>query len=313
MKHAILPACLLAAIVALAAVALAACEPADRPQASDAAVSPAPEGEASSPAPPSSRSMSGGPVLTEAWRTKGFSTPAAAIARADGSYLVSNIAGTAFKKDGTGWISLVSPEGQLLDDEFATGMDAPDGMETDRGVLYVADIDRVHLLNPNDGTRHRSIELAGARGLTGIAAWKAGLFLADAPTGRIYQLSGDTVDLVFEEEQLIGVKHIEASGDMLLATIPQKGTVLQINSGGDIRTLANGIPGANSVASVEGGYLVSAAPGQLWWLSATGEAIEILNTQDEGIMQNGLTVAGETVLVANEVPGTLTAWRIGPD
>lgn len=305
MKHAVLPACLAAAIVALAA-----CEPADRPQAPDEAVSSAPEDEAPSAAQPSSHSASRGPFLIEAWRTEGFSTPAAAIARADGSYLVSNIAGTAFKKDGTGWIALVSPEGQLLDDEFATGMDAPDGMEIDRGVLYVADIDRVHLLNPDDGTRHRAIEVAGAEGLTGIAAWNAGLFLADAPTGRIYQLSGDAVDLVFEDEQLIGVKHIEASGDTLLATIPEKGTVLQINAGGDIRTLADGIPGANSVASVEDGYLVSAAPGQLWWLSATGEATEILNTQDEGIMQNGLTIAGETVLVANEVPGTVTAWHI---
>lgn len=288
---------------------LTACEPASDMQSQSGAATPE-TGPPAGPLEPDKLEAPDGLTLTEIWRTEGFSTPADVVARSDGSLLVSNIAGSPDKTDGTGWIALVSSDGQLLDDEFATGMDAPGGMEIDRGVLYVADIDRVHLINPTDGTRHRSIDVEGAEGLTGIATWNAGLFLADAPTGRIYQLSGDEIDVVFEDEQLIGVEQIEAAGDTLLAAVPRTGAILQISAGGDITPLADGIPGANSVARMEDGYLVSAGPGQLWVITDDGDRREILNTQDEGIMQNGLTVTGETVLVANEVPGTLTAWRV---
>lgn len=310
----------LAGSLLAASFAITACEPASDPPQQAEISEPAAAAKASEPSsvepqpvPAAKLQISSDMSLTEAWRTEGFSKPASVLARADGSYLVSNIAGDPRETDGTGWIALVSPDGEMLDGEFVTGLDAPGGMEIDRGVLYVADIDQVHLINPADGTRHRSIKVDGAEGLTGVTAWDAGLFLADGPSGRIYQLSGDEIDLVFEDDQLIGIKQIVPSDDGLLAAVPDRGVILNISAGGTISELVNGIPGANAIAPLDNGYLVSAAPGQLWFLSDTGEAREILNTQAEGIMQNGLTVTDETVLVANEVPGTLTAWLIRKD
>ncbi|QJW88377.1 hypothetical protein HNV11_02805 [Spirosoma taeanense] len=62
-----------------------------------------------------------------------------------GVVYVSNI-GKELKpsdKDGDGYISRLDPRGRVLEQRFLTGLNAPKGMAVVRGVLYVADIDRI--------------------------------------------------------------------------------------------------------------------------------------------------------------------------
>lgn len=69
---------------------------------------------------------------------------------ADGRFIyVSNGPGTA--KDGNGFISRVSTSGEMLQREWATGLNAPKGIFLVGGTLYAADIDEVLAINAASG------------------------------------------------------------------------------------------------------------------------------------------------------------------
>ena len=71
--------------------------------------------------------------------------------------LVSNVNGAVMQKDGNGFISRVSPEGQVLALKWIDGADpklhlnAPKGMAISAGVLFVADLDRIRKFDSQSG------------------------------------------------------------------------------------------------------------------------------------------------------------------
>ncbi len=284
----------------LAALALiAACEPANR--------------TTETPGPDSLRQTpeTDAPIrLVERWKAEGFASPKGVAAAPGGGYFISNIAGEPDARDGSGWISKVSAEGEVLEERFATGMDAPQGMVVDRGILYVADIDRIHLVDPDDGTLLTTFDIKGAVALADMAAWNATVLVSDSAGGKIWRLAGDESGIWLEDERLAGVTGLEPDGDRLLVATKASGTLYAVNEAGALSEIVTGLDEAESVGRTEGGYLVSGLPGQVWFVSDKGETAELLNTQENGILQNDLTVFGDTVIIPNMLPGTVTAWTI---
>jgi hypothetical protein len=88
----------------------------------------------------------------------GFSTPESVLHDTVGDvYLVSNINGSPLDKDGNGFISRVSVDGDVLDLNWIDGsnagttLNAPKGMAIDGNRLYVADIDCIRMFNRATG------------------------------------------------------------------------------------------------------------------------------------------------------------------
>jgi sugar lactone lactonase YvrE len=82
----------------------------------------------------------------------GFATPESIVHDpVSDVYLVSNVNGNPLEKDGNGFISRLSPEGDVLDLRWIDGeaegvsLDAPKGLVILEGNLYVADIDCVRV------------------------------------------------------------------------------------------------------------------------------------------------------------------------
>jgi SMP-30/Gluconolactonase/LRE-like region len=106
----------------------------------------------------------------------GFSTPEAVLHDSVADvYLVSNIEGSPVEADGNGFISRVSPEGEVVDLRWIDGategveLNAPKGMEILGDSLYVADIDCVRIFVRTTGAPAGQICIRGAMFLNDIA------------------------------------------------------------------------------------------------------------------------------------------------
>jgi len=118
----------------------------------------------------------------------GFATPESVeYYAAKDVYLVGNINGSPLEKDGNGFISQISPSGDLLDLKWIDGakpgtrLNAPKGLAINDGILYVADLDEVHMFELPNGRQLKSVQIAGSTFLNGITPNPAGgVFVTDS-------------------------------------------------------------------------------------------------------------------------------------
>ena len=80
----------------------------------------------------------------QVWQAEGLDGPESAVLDPDqGVYYVSNVNGDPGVADGNGYIAKLSLNGEVLEQQWATGLNAPLGIALHDGKLYVADIDEV--------------------------------------------------------------------------------------------------------------------------------------------------------------------------
>lgn len=139
------------------------------------AAEPAPAAAPEPPPPPP------GPVVI---KDVGFQTPESVQHDiASDTYLVSNINGSPLDKDDNGFISKLSPEGQVISLKWIDGaaadvqLNAPKGIGISNGKLYVADIDVIRTFDATTGKPGAQIKVAGAAFLNDVAV---------APDGTVY-------------------------------------------------------------------------------------------------------------------------------
>ena len=144
---------------------------------------------------------------------KGFEAPESVIhdARED-VYLVSNICGSPFAKNGKGYISRVSPKGKVTLHWIGGGpkklLNAPKGLALFGERIYVTDLDQVKAFNRKTGEPETSISVPGATFLNDIVAAKDGTlyvsdtgFTVDAKTKKMKQSGTDAIWKITAEGQ----------------------------------------------------------------------------------------------------------------
>jgi sugar lactone lactonase YvrE len=115
---------------------------------------------------------------TKAATVSGFQTPESVKwDSAQDVYFVSNINGAPNAKDANGYISRVSPDGNVTDSMFIKGLNAPKGLALVHDTLWVTDIDVVRAFNARTGAAVATVPIPGAVFLNDIAA---------APDGSLY-------------------------------------------------------------------------------------------------------------------------------
>lgn len=256
------------------------------------------------------------PTLVPLWVADGFDIPEGVGVAPDGSYFISNIAGEDMARDGLGWISKVSKDGAVIAPKFIEGLDAPTGMAVNDGVLYVADIATVRLYDAITGEAKGAAPIDGAIFLNDVTVWQGDVFVSDSGTGRIWRLTGTAAALWREGEELAGVNGLTGVGDKMYICTMGGGDLFEATREGGWRKIATGMKDADGVGvlsqALGGGFLVSSWPGEIFHVDEAGAVTRILDTRDEEIQQNDLTVIGDIVIVPNWTPGTVTAWRIAP-
>jgi len=183
----------------------------------------------------------------------GFSTPESVyFDKKRDVYLVSNINGGPIAKDGNGFISKVTPDGEVTL-KFIDGADkgidlnAPKGLTISGDTLYVADIDHVRLFDAQTGLAKGAVKIEGATFLNGLSTGKDG----------VVYVSDSGLDANFAST---GTDAIYSIVDEKLKTI--------------LRDKSLGSP--NGLAAAKGGVWVTTfGSGELFWVSDKGKKEQI--------------------------------------
>ena len=255
---------------------------------------------------PFSITASGVP-LSPVWLAEGFTSPEG-VARYKDHIFISNVSADA---PGTGWITRLSSDGQVLNEKWVEGLNAPKGMAVHAGTMIVADMDRIHLIHADTGELIDTHLIEGAKHLNDVTVWKNDIFISDARGAMIYRMSASGPEPWIEDTRLSGVNGLVNNGDRLLIITQETGTLYEANNTGRLTQIATGMKNADGIGVVEGGYLVSSWTGQIWFVSHEGKVSELLSTTDAGALRDDLSlIEGSLVTVPNWQPGTVSAWTI---
>lgn len=223
----------------------------------------------------------------------GFSTPESILHDAEADvYLVSNINGPAADVDGNGFISRVSPDGNLLHLRWIDGLspgvtlNAPKGMAIVGDTLLVADIQCVRRFHRPTGAPLKDLCIQGATFLNDITATAKGdVFFSDMGSpgrpGALYVLRNT-------------------------ADVPRKlsladGTMLE----GEWLGSPNGV-----YADASGLYVGTFHSGELFRVDTKGQRLQLVFPTGRGI--DGLVSLGDEELLFSSFFDA-TIFRLGPD
>src|SRR5262245_48690985 len=267
-------------------------------------------------------------ALAQAATVNGFEAPESAYwDAASHSWFVSNIAGTPSDKDGKGWISRLDADGKMVQEIWVDGFNAPKGLRAQAGILYVADIDDLVLVDIAKAEVKARVPAPGATFLNDVAVGPGGdVYLSDTLGNAIYRCAGGHDCQVFlKSEALEGPNGVLLEGGRLLVaafglvTDPETfatrapGHLLQV----DLKTKAiKPVGDGKPVGHLGGlekdgdGYLVTDfLAGKLLRISKTG-AVTVLQEGLETSADLGYDARTHRVAVPELGPGTVRFLQV---
>lgn len=178
----------------------------------------------------------------------GFATPESVLHdTTDDVYLVSNINGMPLGVDDNGFISRLSPDGEVLDLKWIDGADAgttlnaPKGMAIAGDQLYVTDIDCIRIFDRATGEPAGENCLGGASFLNDLApALDGGVLFTDtgidetfSPAGKdaVYRLADGQIRTLLVDSQLGAPNGILDTEDGPLVVTFGSGQVFRVSDG----------------------------------------------------------------------------------
>ncbi len=131
---------------------------------------------------------------------------------------VSNINGSPMEKDGNGFITKLSTDGNLIDLKWASGdLSAPKGMAIANDHLFVTDISRVVEIDLEDGKLIKTYPVAEAVFLNDAVADNEGnVYISDMMTDSIYRIKNGMIELWLKSEKLASPNGLAIDQDKLI-------------------------------------------------------------------------------------------------
>ena len=112
---------------------------------------------------------------------------------------VSSINGDVLAKDGNGYISRLAADGKVVNAKWATGLNAPKGLRSVGGTLWVTDIDEVVAIEIASGRITSRVKIDGAKFLNDLATAPDGtVYASDSQTFRIYAVKDGNASMFVE-------------------------------------------------------------------------------------------------------------------
>ncbi|PKH88376.1 hypothetical protein [Colwellia sp. Bg11-28] len=126
------------------------------------------------------------------WSQPIFDQPESALLNSmSNEILISNINGGALELNGKGYISRVSTSGELLQKHWVKELDAPKGMGLFGQKLYIADMQKLHVVDTTTGKIITSYFAGNSKMLNDVSIDEGGnVYVSDILGGSIYRLKG---------------------------------------------------------------------------------------------------------------------------
>ena len=258
-----------------------------------------------------------GPVrLEQVWELEGFKDPESVTLSQNGDLLyVSNVNGAPLEKDGDGYISRVSLEGEMLDEVWVDGLDAPKGLVVGAdGKLWVNDIDKVRSFHVDTGRPVDEIAIVDAVFLNDVATLpNGGLVLSDEVQNRLISLKDGVQEVLVDSDQITKPNGLLSGKDALYVATMSGGVLLGVAYDDHVMTrLAAGFGEGDGLAQLsDSEFIISHWPGRIAHVDIqSGETTVLMDSEATGLTQNDLILVDDMLIVASWSGQRLTAWKV---
>jgi sugar lactone lactonase YvrE len=308
-------------LIFILTVTLASCAGAPEPT-QPAPATPPPAPAATAPAQP--------PAVKAGWVVQDMRTPESAYLDEGSGYLfVSQINGAPTDRDGNGRISKLGLDGTVVSADWFTGLNAPKGLRSFGGTLWVADLDEVIGIDIASAKENARVKIDGAVFLNDVAVGADGtVYVSDMMANKIYAIKDGKATVFAEGEQLEYPNGLFAEGERLVVggwgskpaadfSTKVPGHLYSLDLKTKQKTLITKQPLGN-IDGVEqearGGYLVTDyMAGKLIQVSPTGES-RVVRTFKPGLADHTFLYAQGDILIAPHMnENTVGAYDVSAD
>ena len=263
-------------------------------------------------------------TLEKAWEATGFANPESVVWDGERKVLyVSNVNGMPEDKDGNGYISKLSADGRVLAEKWLGGLDGPKGMAVGNGRLYVADIDRLVVIDTATAKLIKSYPAVDAKFLNDVTLDdKGAVYVSDLLGDAIWRLADGNFEKWLVDPRLQSPNGLAAEhGRLVVASWgPRNGEGLGTKTPGRlkavalddkaIRDISPDIGNLAGVAADGRGYLVSDyVQGMVYRVNRDGIPKPILKLS-QGSADICIIPEQKLLLVPMMMDGKVAAYRL---
>ncbi len=264
-------------------------------------------------------------TLEKKWEITGLMDPESVIYDQKNNVLyVSNINGSGMEKDGNGFISKISLEGELLELKWLEGLNAPKGLTIHDDKLYTSDIDTLVEIDISKAKITNNYVAKDAKFLNDVTSRDNGeIFVSDMMTNTIHSLKNGTFSVWLQDEGLTSPNGLHAEKDRLVVgawgaitdgfTTEIPGTMKAVSyQDKSISNFGEGKPIGNldGVEPDNDTYLVTDwVAGKLFRINNNGEAAELL-ALEQGMADHEWIASQSLLLLPMMKSNTLLAYTI---
>lgn len=142
---------------------------------------------------------------------------------------VSNVDGKPSVKDGNGFISKLSADGEIIELKWISGLDAPKGMAIADDLMYVSNITELVIIDIKAQKIIKRIPHDKARFLNDVTiTCFDDVLVTDSANGLIYILKDDELQIWLQGDKLAGANGLLAEKDYVLVGVNSK--ILKVNA-----------------------------------------------------------------------------------
>lgn len=253
-------------------------------------------------------------TLEQIWQTPDLPTPESVLYVVDNkeSYLfVSLIDGEGNAVDGKGGVAKLAIDGEVIDKEWITDLNAPKGMAIYQNRLYVADLTEVVVIDIKKQKLLKKIPVEGSVFLNDVTINSSGVvFVSDTRTNKVHRIDNDVASLYLENIttpnglKAYGSNLIVGAGKELLLVGSDKKPLILANG------FAQGIDGIEMTA--RGEFIVSCWPGLVYYVYGDGRIEVLIDSQEEKIntADIGFNPNTKQLFIPNFFKNTVTAYQL---
>lgn len=230
---------------------------------------------------------------------------------------VSNINNPAGGKDGNGSIGKISLTGQVQDVEWVMGgMDSPKGLGLSDGLLYVADLTNVVVIDVKTGKVVRTIAVKDAGMLNDITVDGQGVvYISDSDKKRVYRLRSNEAEVWLEKDQFQKPNGLLAHENRFYLIDMNAGIFYEVNKESkELRKIADGLVGGDGIVPYGDGFIISDWNGAINYVSAGGQVEKLIDTKADKVNAADIAyIPGQNLLlVPTFFANKVVAYEVKP-
>jgi len=232
---------------------------------------------------------------------------------------VSNINGKPTEKNGKGFISKVSLNGEILVLKWVTGLNAPKGSGIYRGSLYVTDIDELVEIDLKTGKILSKYPAVGAGFLNDVTIDKNGnVYVSDMSSQNsvLYKLVQKKMTVWLKGPEVSQPNGLYVEKNKLILGNSGDGTLKEIDLDTQkiniIAKIGSGIDGVQSDG--KGNYFISDWSGKTSYVSSSGQVTVLMDTTDQKINSADIEYieSKKILLIPTFFDNRVVAYKVEP-